>query len=243
MRRVFLTLSPAMAFPWHYTAASWPPANWPVPGREWVWIPTWLQALIAGVWATLCAGVMLLPDCFARSCAPQAAFSLRPRPRSPGLGRGCWKRLAGARRLEWLPESKSNQVREFGILTVGGCMKLKRAVSTFFVLAAVFAASAFAQEHQDATPAPHEIQMTAKKYEFNPNVITVKKGEHVKLVITATDRDHGFKLDVFKINEHLKKGEPATVEFTADKAGEFPFQCSVICGLGHRRMKGKLIVN
>jgi len=122
-------------------------------------------------------------------------------------------------------------------------MKLKRAFSTFFVLAAVFTASAFAQEQQAANPAPHEIQMTAKKYEFNPTVITVKKGEHVKLVITATDRDHGFKLDAFKINEHLTKGEPATVEFTADKAGEFPFQCSVICGLGHRRMKGKLIVN
>ena len=121
-------------------------------------------------------------------------------------------------------------------------MKLKRTISIVFVLAAVFTASAFAQEHQDATPAPHEIQMTAKKYEFNPSVITVKKGEQVKLVITATDRDHGFKLDAFKINQHLKKGEAATVEFTADQAGEFPFQCSVICGMGHHRMKGKLVV-
>src|SRR5579859_2268084 len=116
-------------------------------------------------------------------------------------------------------------------------MRLMRVVvALLFVL---IAPNAFAQD----STAPHEIQMTAKKYEFNPTVITVKKGEHVKLVITATDRDHGFKLDAFKINEHLTKGEPATVEFTADKAGEFPFQCSVICGLGHRRMKGKLIVN
>src|SRR5438094_10243800 len=88
-------------------------------------------------------------------------------------------------------------------------------------------------------PATHEIHVTAKKYEFNPNMITVRKGEHVKLVITATDRDHGFKLDAFKINQHLKKGEPATVEFDAKNAGEFPFQCSVICGMGHHRMKGK----
>ena len=31
-----------------------------------------------------------------------------------------------------------------------------------------------------------EIKMTAKKYEFAPNVIAVRKGERVKLVITAT---------------------------------------------------------
>lgn len=87
-----------------------------------------------------------------------------------------------------------------------------------------------------------EIQMTAKKYEFNPNVITVKKGEHVKLVITALDREHGFKLEAFGINQKLPKGVPTTIEFTADKAGTFPFQCSVFCGLGHRKMKGKLVV-
>jgi cytochrome c oxidase subunit 2 len=101
-------------------------------------------------------------------------------------------------------------------------------------------ATAFAQESASSTP--REIQMTAKKYEFSPDVITVKKGEHVKLLITATDRDHGFKLEAFKINQHLKKGEAATVEFTADKAGEYPFQCSVICGMGHHKMKGKLVV-
>ncbi len=88
----------------------------------------------------------------------------------------------------------------------------------------------------------HEIQMTAKKYQFNPNTLTVKKGEHVKLVITATDRDHGFKLEAFSINQKLKKGVPTTIEFDADKVGTFPFQCSEFCGLGHGRMKGKLIV-
>jgi cytochrome c oxidase subunit 2 len=92
-----------------------------------------------------------------------------------------------------------------------------------------------------ATPA-HEIQMTAKKYEFSPNPVRVKKGEHVRLIITATDRDHGFKLEAFNIEQKLKKGVPTTVEFTADKAGTFPFKCSVHCGFGHGGMKGTLIV-
>ncbi len=115
---------------------------------------------------------------------------------------------------------------------------------TALALASVAAAGALAQEPAATTPAgeTHEIQMTAKKYEFNPNPITVKKGEHVKLVITALDRDHGFKLDTFKINQKLKKGKATTVEFTADQAGTFTFQCSDFCGLGHKRMKGKLAV-
>ena len=100
--------------------------------------------------------------------------------------------------------------------------------------------SCWAQE--PATSGVHEIKMTAKKYQFDPNTITVKKGEKVRLVITALDRDHGFKLDAYDINQKLKKGDPATIEFTADKAGTFPFQCSDFCGLGHGKMKGKLIV-
>ncbi len=99
-----------------------------------------------------------------------------------------------------------------------------------------------AQDRQGPGLAGREIQMTAKKYEFTPNDITVKKGERVKLVITATDRDHGFKLEAFGINQKLKKGEATTIEFYADKAGTFPFQCSEFCGFGHGKMKGKLVV-
>jgi cytochrome c oxidase subunit II len=100
---------------------------------------------------------------------------------------------------------------------------------------------AFAQ-NAPAPSEPHEIQVTAKKYEFSPNPIRVKKGEHVKLILTATDHDHGFKLDAFHINQKLKKGVPTTIEFTADKTGTFPFKCSVFCGLGHSGMKGTLVV-
>jgi cytochrome c oxidase subunit II len=93
-----------------------------------------------------------------------------------------------------------------------------------------------------AQTASSETKMTAKKYEFDPNVITVKNGEHVKLIITALDHDHGFKLEAFKIDEKLKKGTPVAIEFTADKVGNFPFECSHFCGVGHGKMKGKLVV-
>jgi cytochrome c oxidase subunit 2 len=87
-----------------------------------------------------------------------------------------------------------------------------------------------------------EIQVTAKKYEFSPNPIRVKKGEPVKLTITATDRDHGIQIDAFHIKQKLKKGEPTVIEFTPEQAGSFPFKCSVFCGFGHGGMKGTIIV-
>ena len=88
----------------------------------------------------------------------------------------------------------------------------------------------------------HEIQVTLRKYEFTPGSLRVRKGEQVKLVMTAADHDHGFKLDDFSINQKIPKGTTVVVEFTADKAGTFQFRCSSVCGLGHRNMKGALVV-
>jgi cytochrome c oxidase subunit 2 len=55
-----------------------------------------------------------------------------------------------------------------------------------------------ASVHAQATI--NEIKMTAKKYEFDPGQIKVKQGDHVRLVITALDHDHGFKLEAFQID-------------------------------------------
>ncbi len=106
------------------------------------------------------------------------------------------------------------------------------------VLAAIWAAAGPGGRAQSAG----EIQMTAKKYEFSPDTITVKKGDPVRLVITATDRDHGIKIAAFHVDKKLPKGEAVTVEFTADQVGAFPFECSKFCGMGHGKMKGKIVV-
>jgi len=86
------------------------------------------------------------------------------------------------------------------------------------------------------------IKMTAKKYRFSPNTITVKQGQRVKLMITALDATHGFAIKAYGVNQKLPKGKPVAVEFTANKAGTFEFRCSVFCGIGHRKMRGKLVV-
>jgi cytochrome c oxidase subunit II len=88
----------------------------------------------------------------------------------------------------------------------------------------------------------HEIQVTLRKYEFSPGSLRVRKGEQVRLILAAVDHDHGFKLDDFDLNQKVLKGTTVVVEFTADKAGTFQFRCSSVCGLGHRGMKGTLVV-
>ena len=120
-------------------------------------------------------------------------------------------------------------------------MSWKKVVLFACMLAVALAFCLAAQEAAPAGP-PREIQMTAKKYEFSPSTLSVKKGERVRLIITALDKDHGIKIEALGIEQILKKGVPTTVEFAADKAGEFPFQCSKFCGFGHGKMKGKLIV-
>ena len=87
-----------------------------------------------------------------------------------------------------------------------------------------------------------EFSMIAKQFQFDPAVITVKQDDKVKLKIKSIDVAHGFALPDFGVNQNLEPGKEVTVEFTADKKGEYPFYCSVICGQGHKEMTGKLVI-
>jgi cytochrome c oxidase subunit II len=104
------------------------------------------------------------------------------------------------------------------------------------------------------------IEVTAKKYEYSPAPVHVKRGMRVQLKITATDHDHGFKIAaipdgaaqsgtpglVFASAQdcwQLKKGETTTIEFLAQTPGTYTFRCCHTCGVGHRGMKGELVVD
>ena len=80
------------------------------------------------------------------------------------------------------------------------------AILMMFALAVCLAGTLHAAGH-DPSPGVREFTMTAKNYEFDPGVITVKKGEKVRLIITATDRDHGIKIEGYDIDQVLKKGD------------------------------------
>ena len=87
-----------------------------------------------------------------------------------------------------------------------------------------------------------KICMTAKRYEYTPDVILVKQGTHVILEIESLDVTHGFKIDQYGINVTIPEKEKVTVEFYAREPGTYPFKYSHFCGVGHFGMNGKLIV-
>ncbi|HZX44305.1 MAG TPA: cupredoxin domain-containing protein [Candidatus Nanoarchaeia archaeon] len=81
-----------------------------------------------------------------------------------------------------------------------------------------------------------EIKVSAFRFGYSPEVVTVSKGDKVKLVIDNTDTTHGIRIP------ELGLAGNEVIEFTADKTGEFTWYCNVMCGSGHSQMKGKLII-
>jgi len=82
------------------------------------------------------------------------------------------------------------------------------------------------------------ITVNAKNFEFDQKEIKVKKGETIAITLNNTQGNHAIKIDGY--NKEIKNKQ--TVTFTADQAGEFNFECSIMCGAGHADMVGKLIV-
>jgi len=93
-----------------------------------------------------------------------------------------------------------------------------------------------------------EFDMVAKQFTYEPNTITVDKGDIIVINIVSEDVPHSFTLpdlgyqNDIGINELLVPGKEVTIEFIADKKGEFVFGCDVACGSGHSDMLGKIIV-
>ena len=132
-------------------------------------------------------------------------------------------------------------------------------VTAVCVSMAVFWA-AFAQAPTEQTATPQVIEISAKKYEFTPGEIHVKKGAHVELRVHSEDATHGVKLDLWPEgatdkstpgllfdqpdeNGKVKKGADQVVAFVAQEPGTYDFKCAKFCGFGHDKMKGKLIVD
>jgi len=89
---------------------------------------------------------------------------------------------------------------------------------------------------------PKVIEITAKKFEFSPSEITIKKGEPVILRLTSSDRVHGFMSKPLKIDTDIPSDTTKDVAVTPDTAGNFTVICDHYCGTGHGNMKMKVTV-
>lgn len=144
-------------------------------------------------------------------------------------------------------------------------MKLLMRVVLLVAMAGFLSSGSFSSDKntaQQQTPDQNVqvINMTAKKYEFNPSTVHVKKGTKVQLHVTMLDRTHGLKINVYPDGGSTKgdpglvftssqdcwsagKGQTVTIEFVAKTPGNYPFKCCKFCGFGHMGMKGQIVVD
>lgn len=86
------------------------------------------------------------------------------------------------------------------------------------------------------------IDITAKRFAFSPNQITIKKGETVKLRLTSEDVTHGFFMRALKIDEDIEPGKPTEITLTPQTAGTFTTICDHFCGVNHGNMNMTITV-
>lgn len=86
------------------------------------------------------------------------------------------------------------------------------------------------------------IHVTAERWQFSPQEITVPEGDHVRIELETLDGTHGFEIKKYKAKTVVHRDETVSLEFVADKPGEFEIVCTEYCGSGHERMRAKLIV-
>lgn len=110
-------------------------------------------------------------------------------------------------------------------------------------MAALFAVTGMANG-QPAAAAARTIEVSAGEYKFQPEVIEVAEGERVVLKARVTDgKKHGLAIKEMGVKADIPKtGAPVSIEFVAGKPGTYTIACSVYCGKGHSRMKGRLVV-
>jgi len=123
------------------------------------------------------------------------------------------------------------------------------AVCAVLLIVVAFPASIFAYQRlylPSTSGGARLIDLVARAPEaggWSHEIITVNKGDTVRLRITSPDVVHGFAIGGLGIDAgQIVPGEVTTVEFVADRAGQFTFYCNVWCSPFHYRMRNTLEV-
>jgi nitrosocyanin len=127
-------------------------------------------------------------------------------------------------------------------------MPMMRTLVTVLALAIAIPATRAAEKKHAAAAAPTTFNQTIVNVEYEgskvwvPGTIVVKKGTKVTLKLVSNvpsdPAQHGFAIQGYDIAEIVNRGEPKTIEFTANKVGVFP----IICQLHPAHVGGELVV-
>jgi cytochrome c oxidase subunit 2 len=113
---------------------------------------------------------------------------------------------------------------------------LKRAFAVAGTLA--FVRSGIAE----AAGEPKVIEMTARRFAYEPNEIALKAGERVIVAIRSLDFVHGMNIPDLGMRLDLVPGRVTRLELQPKAPGVIDFLCDNFCGDGHEGMHGRFVV-
>lgn len=86
------------------------------------------------------------------------------------------------------------------------------------------------------------IKINTHKFEFQPNLITLKRGVPVILEFTSSDVIMGFNSPDLKARATIIPGVVTRLRVVPEATGVFTFICDIFCGDGHEEMSGTITV-
>ncbi len=119
-------------------------------------------------------------------------------------------------------------------------MKFRSAMLVAFAATVIGLASFGA--YVSAQPAEQVIKVTAKRFDYTPAEIRLKKGVPVVLEFTSQDVVMGFNVPDLHARTDIVPGVVTRVRLVPDKVGTFEFHCDIFCGAGHEEMSGTIVV-
>jgi cytochrome c oxidase subunit II len=108
--------------------------------------------------------------------------------------------------------------------------------------AAMILAFGGAATYAVAKPKERVIKISAKRFDYTPGNLKLKKGEAVVFELTSKDVLMGFNLPDFNLRADIVPDKVTRVRFVPDKTGTFIFLCDIFCGTKHEEMNGKITV-
>ena len=86
------------------------------------------------------------------------------------------------------------------------------------------------------------IELTARRFRYEPNEIALKVGERVVVNIHSLDFIHGMNLPDLGKRLDLRPGLVTKLELQPSAPGVIDFVCDNFCGEGHEEMHGRFVV-
>jgi cytochrome c oxidase subunit 2 len=89
---------------------------------------------------------------------------------------------------------------------------------------------------------PRVVEISARRFEFTPAEVVLRKDEAVTLRLRSTDVTHGFFQRALGIDVEIEPGKVTEVTLTPRTPGRYSTICDHFCGSGHGNMRMTFVV-